>query len=36
METASALQRSKILDKRLQSVVQLLQSQTALLNPQQA
>ncbi|MCX5563953.1 gamma-glutamylcyclotransferase [Alcaligenes phenolicus] len=36
METASALQRSKILDKRLQSVVQLLQSQTALLTPQQA
>lgn len=36
METASALQRSKILDKRLQSVVQLLQNQTALLNPQQA
>jgi cation transport protein ChaC len=36
METASALQRSKILDKRLQSVVQLLQSHTALLNPQQA
>ncbi len=36
MEPASALQRSKILDKRLQSVVQLLQSQTALLNPQQA
>ncbi|MGO3131208.1 MAG: gamma-glutamylcyclotransferase [Alcaligenes sp.] len=36
METASALQRSKILDKRLQSVVQLLQNQTALLTPQQA
>ncbi len=36
METASALLRSKILDKRLESVVQLLQSQTALLNPQQA
>ncbi len=36
METASALQRSKILDKRLQSVVQLLQNQTAQLIPQQA
>ncbi|MGE8590049.1 MAG: gamma-glutamylcyclotransferase [Alcaligenes sp.] len=36
METASALRRSKILDKRLQSVVQLLQSYTGQAIPHQA
>ncbi len=36
METASALRRSKILDKRLQSVVQLLQSYTEQAIPHQA
>ncbi len=36
LETASALQRSKMLDKRLQNVVSLLQSYTGQIVPNQA
>ncbi|MCX5589761.1 gamma-glutamylcyclotransferase [Alcaligenes endophyticus] len=36
LETASALQRSKMLDKRLQNVVNLLQSYTGQIAPNQA